>query len=252
MRPNTPALAAAIRDLVTHDEKVKSLKLQERVDLLKDAYKGEDCWVIATGPSATSIDGDLLKSRLKDRLVVAVKQAYNLLPGVTDFHVVNPCNLATYQYSEPRPVSVAVIWPPGSESWHARWDMSFMIPRCGVMKRSVCWEKNFAPWELANSIDRPWGPGIMHEIGFYLPVHFGCKRIFTLGFDLEVGEGRHFFSESAIPMNRDTVTVPVSATGAVIEWLVGHGIEWYRIASPVNSQMPAPTMTFDDATASPL
>lgn len=219
--------------------------LAEKVALLRDAYHGRDCWLIATGPSATALDMDRLRERLKGELVVAIKQAYDLLPGMVDFHVVNPCNLKAYQYADPAPVSVAVIWPPGSAEWDARWDLSFRIPRCGYMKESVCWTKQFDRWTLDKTLDRPWGPGIMHEIGLYLPVHFGCKRILTLGFDLEPGVGKHFYADKAFPMTGDTVKTPVEATGAMLEWLRSLGIECYRIATTVGSQLPMPTISLE-------
>jgi hypothetical protein len=241
VKPYRDALASKVRD---------AENLQAKVDLLHNAYEGQDCWIIATGPSATFIPTQRLRVELADKCVIAVKHAYDLFPDVVDFHVVNPCHLKDYEYGPTPPIRVGIIWPPSSDEWDARWDLSFLIPRCGYMAESACWTKDFARWELANSVDRPWGPGIMHEIGFFLPVHLGCKRIFTLGYDMEPTDAGYFYSDASAAAGyeeRDTVTVPVNATGVMREWLASHGIKWYRIATTVSSLIPAPTMNFEKA-----
>lgn len=239
MRPNTPELARELR---------AAGSLQDRVNCLGGKYPKTDCWILGTGPSIVEIPTEKLKEALRDKLVVCIKQSYNLLQEATDFHVINPCSIEKYQYPNETPIKIAVSWPKANtEQWQARWDVPLVIPRCGVMKRTVCYEKNFAEWELSKTLDRPWGPGIMHEIAIFLPVHFGCKRIFTLGYDHEPTEGGHFWKPQRMKMQERIWTVPAEAQDAMREWLKSHGIEMYRIATTVGSQLAQPTMNFDEA-----
>ena len=43
--------------------------IQERLDVLKDSYKGEKCYIVGAGPSLKNYDVDYVKDKLKDNLV---------------------------------------------------------------------------------------------------------------------------------------------------------------------------------------
>jgi hypothetical protein len=85
----------------------------------------------------------------------------------------------------------------------------------------------------------------MHEIGLYLPVHFGCKRILTLGFDLEPGVGKHFYSDKTYNMEVDNAQVPAHSAPDVTAWLRSLGVEWYRIATACGSRLAVPTIALE-------
>ena len=77
MRKNTPNI------------KQKMLSLDdsfERLKLLKDQYKGETAYIVATGPSLGNYDKDKLKTFLKDKFVLGIKQSYDLLEDIVDIH----------------------------------------------------------------------------------------------------------------------------------------------------------------------
>ena len=62
---------------------------KKKLELLKDKYEGEECYILTCGPSLKSYNPNFLKEKLKDKLVIAVKQAYNYCPDVVDFHLFN-------------------------------------------------------------------------------------------------------------------------------------------------------------------
>ena len=63
----------------THDirEKLSNYEeIQDRVNILKDTYKGEKCYIVGAGQYLKNYDVDYIKDKLKDELVITIKQAY--------------------------------------------------------------------------------------------------------------------------------------------------------------------------------
>ena len=62
---------------------------------------------------------------------------------------------------------------------------------------ALCNTLEFDKYTLDKTILRPWGPGIISEVVFYMAVHLGVKSICTLGWDLTISdkviEGKHFY-----------------------------------------------------------
>ena len=52
--------------------------IPDRLKVLHNAYKGETCYIATVGPSLKDYDEDYLRDKLKDDLVITVKQAYNI------------------------------------------------------------------------------------------------------------------------------------------------------------------------------
>ena len=79
-------------------QKIESI--QERLELLKDQYKDDTVYIVTCGPSLQKHDLKELKSKLKNKLVFSIKQAYNILKEETDFHLLNTYNLSEYEWSD--------------------------------------------------------------------------------------------------------------------------------------------------------
>ena len=73
-------------------QKIESI--QERLELLKDQYKDDTVYIVTCGPSLQKHDLKELKSKLKNKLVFSIKQAYNILKEETDFHLLNTIYLS--------------------------------------------------------------------------------------------------------------------------------------------------------------
>ena len=64
----------------------------KRLQVLKDKYQGETVYIVAGGPSLKNYSLEYLNNFLKDKLVFSIKQSYEILKEVTDFHVLNFTN----------------------------------------------------------------------------------------------------------------------------------------------------------------
>ena len=51
-----------IKKILQHDD------ISDRLELLKDTYKGETCYIVSAGPSLKDIETDELRDKLKDNL----------------------------------------------------------------------------------------------------------------------------------------------------------------------------------------
>ncbi|EIX7200284.1 hypothetical protein MK455_001725, partial [Campylobacter jejuni] len=70
--------------------------LSNKMDLLKNKYKGDICYILTAGPSLNDIDKKNIKSKLRDKLVFSIKQTFNIAPEIVDFHLLNPWNYTLY------------------------------------------------------------------------------------------------------------------------------------------------------------
>tara|TARA_Y100000592_G_scaffold45373_1_gene71966 strand:+ start:6212 stop:8224 length:2013 start_codon:yes stop_codon:yes gene_type:complete len=222
--------------------------LQRKVDILKDSYEGDTAYILNCGPSLGNYSEDFLKEFLSDKLTVSVKQAYDVFPGVTDFHFFNCANLPMpsgkpilqhYTYDEhTRPIVVASSNYDLGQRWHPyqKHDLFFKIPiRTEINNEFVTLTKKFDDFLFSNSLTRPCGPGIMLETVLFLTVHLGVKRIIGLGWDLtndNVNEDtyQHFYGNTKDLFNRgDVLDWEIQAgresSKDVFYWLQKHGIE---------------------------
>tara|TARA_Y100000591_G_C21835779_1_gene702393 strand:+ start:1481 stop:2275 length:795 start_codon:yes stop_codon:yes gene_type:complete len=65
-------------------------------------------------------------------------------------------------------------------------------------KKGILLTHEFDKYNFNNKVTRPRGPGIMYESVFYLCLYFGCKNVFTLGWDLNTTGKGHFYNNIPI------------------------------------------------------
>ena len=234
---------------------MKTLNTQKKkVDFLKDQFKGEECYLLSCGPSLRDYDPDYLREILKDKLVIAVKQAYDYVPDCVDFHLWNCSNLPLpnhegnhYPYWEKEPITIC----SSNYDLGARWDASnqhhdlfFKIPiRTEINNEFLTITKKFDDYLLEKSLTRPCGPGIMYETAIYTAVHLGVSKITALGWDLSKenpkdikgavsysDEYPHFYEGSTEVFNRGDVLpwevkVTCEASEDLYKWLKSRNIE---------------------------
>lgn len=175
-------------DLLTRlDKEVVS---RARNKYLHKQYEGETAYILTCGPSIDEVWGDNLQQFLKDKLVIAVKQTHDLAPEIVDFHLYNEVRHREYDYpAETIRVSVSEFMPEFPSHLHYpirnyEWDEAIFVT------------DEYEKWRLSNSYERPWGIGIMFEIGLFLPVHLGCDRMLIMGFDMNKEGKYHFYDEN--------------------------------------------------------
>ena len=214
---------------------------RKKLDLLKNKYKGEDCYILSCGPSLNNYSEEFLNKALANKLVFAVKQAYNKAPDVVDFHFFNSNNFELYKYRENRPIvfassaesEIAMIYHIWSNN--QEYDVFNFIPDDRDISKSICKSLNFEEYTYENKIDRPWGPGIMTEMVFYLAVHMGVKNIYTIGWDLEKPgstKSNHFYKDRPVirpadDMPKDEINNNINMSKHLCKWLESKGINLY-------------------------
>jgi len=189
MRPQTRAIKRRLQRAWTMDKRLR---------ILRDAYHGETCYLLATGPSLGAFWDESVKERLRERLVVAVKQAFDLAPEIVDFQLLNAWNYSVYDYTRHEPIIVAERADNDPPTPGLKADLLFRVPEPNNWEKRLATTLEFDRYLFERTKDRPWGPGVVYELGLYLAVHIGVKEIVTLGWDLgELNSPTmpHFFPE---------------------------------------------------------
>ena len=230
--------------------------IPHRLHEMKDFYKDETAYIVTCGPSLNDIPPLTLKDKLKDKLVIANKQAYIILEEVTDFHILNIINYQPYRY---KTEDTIVIWEV-FEQYHPqlileqKWPCHLMLPVTGNhipnpqrMDESQAGKLNFEDCTLDKTIHRQFGPGMMYEIIFHLAVYLGVKKIVVIGWDIgdlsqysgdnpnEEIFHDHFYSDennlygditkAKCGMTYRETQVVINSTKSLKDWLNSKGIE---------------------------
>jgi len=226
----------------------KAETLHEKISLMKDSFKGETCYLLSCGPSLSDYDEQELREKLKDKLVLSVKQAYNKYPDITDFHFFNCCNLPNpvgdpllehYQYNDNEPIVVASSnYDPGQRwSPFQKTDVFFKIPiRTEIDNKFLVNTKDFEKYCLDKTIKRPCGPGIILETVLHTAVHLGVSKIIAIGYDLskenpkKQKDHKHFYGETSKLFNRADVLpwevkAHVNITEEMYNWLLSKDVQ---------------------------
>jgi len=217
---------------------------------LENAKKGQDCYILACGPSLNKYKKKLITSKefgyeLDESLVFAVKQAYDTeFKEYTDFHFWNCSNLPTdymnipYRYADHSPeVVVASSNFALGERWNKdqRCDVFCKVPlveQVGGKESTLVVKRNYDDYLFSKTCtERCTGPGIMLETVFYMAIHVGVKSITTIGWDLDK-HGSHFYNEKdkdlmfnkgcEIPWDME---LNAKAVPSIKEWITSKGID---------------------------
>jgi glycosyltransferase involved in cell wall biosynthesis len=176
----------------------------DKIDFLKDLFKGETAYVLSCGPTLTDHNPEKIKNILKDNLGVSIKQSFDLFGDLIDFHIYNCANFKQYDYSKNSPVVVEASTTPyrlGS------CDLKFFI-RERDFNKSTAAAKDYDSWTLdSNPLLRPYGPGIMYEVVFYTLQHMGVSEIITIGWDNKLIDGdasqQHFYDKKGTSYKKE-------------------------------------------------
>ncbi|MDT8291791.1 hypothetical protein RQ846_18930 [Roseomonas mucosa] len=162
-----------------------SVPVEEKVALLHNAYAGETCFILACGPSLAEYKSEELSTLLKGKLVLCIKQALDFVEEEGDFLLLNSWNFRKYDFAKGRPIVVresGMADPPV----YLAGDIEMKIPKPSSRDDQLALSKKFDDYTFSKKIERPWGPGVLYELGFYLAEHMGCTKVVTLGWDVGV------------------------------------------------------------------
>jgi len=206
---------------------------QKKLDLLKDIHKGEDCYILTCGPSLKNYTPEFLKERLRGKKIFAIKQAYNHVPEIVDYHFFNVNNFEVYNYTNNRPIVFATSAENELACCHKVWtnkqdyDIFTFIPDDRDFNQALCTSLEFDKYLFDNTLLRPWGPGMMTEVVIYAAIHMGFKNIYTIGWDLEKPgstKSSHFYENKSLirpadPMKQEEISLNIETTRHLHKWL---------------------------------
>lgn len=163
----------------------------DRIKSLKNTLAGETIYILAPGPSLLKTDKEILKQRLSNKFVIALKQAYEYMPEYVDLQLLNFCNLDRYDYNDTCIVGWS-IWdinqPNAIFQHNFRCDFILDTYKLGdgtaKLENTIAASSEFEKLSIDYSMSRPWGPGTMYEMAIPLAVYMGCSEIITIGWDL--------------------------------------------------------------------
>ena len=103
---------------ILNERKTKQLKelmwnhqeQYDRVGVLKDVFKGENDISGISRTTFNQFSSEKLNEVLKDELVLSIKQTQHFTDDITDFHLLNFCNLTKYKYNNPNTIVGWRIW----------------------------------------------------------------------------------------------------------------------------------------------
>lgn len=190
MHQSTPGLAAQVRRVGP---------LQKKTALLSNRYAGETCVIVTCGPSLAAVPAAQLRASLNGVLTIAVKQAIDVVGEQADFHSWNSFNVTRFKWPSPSTIRCFVAGPNSRiPQWNRR-DLSFpQLDGKGGLANSLAHSRDFNEHLIVNDPVRPFGPGIMYELVFYLAVHLGVAQIITVGWDIASSGGKntHYYDSS--------------------------------------------------------
>lgn len=158
---------------------------------LRGAYAGKVAFILTCGPSLEEVWSNELKDALSDKLVIAVKQAQQLAPEIVDLHLYNEVRMQDYSYAKSPTVRLSVSQFMPDHPSHIHYPISEY-----KYERSLFVTDEYEKWDLTNGVERPWGVGIMFELGLHLPLYLGCRAAVIIGFDMNNRGKYHFYDQT--------------------------------------------------------
>ncbi len=241
--------------------------IPERINALKNAYKNEKCYIIGAGPSLKNYSQEYLKEKLKDKLVISLKQSYEILEEIVDIHILNFANYRHYDYKNNNPIVAWEIYEqfhvpmilennlkcdlilPTSGNWESNEEKKFKESQCGSL--------SFDNWTLDKTLNRQFGPSLIFEMAIPIALHLGVKEITTIGWDIgdiskfDNIKEKEFFqdhvdnsSEKIIyaktPQTKLELQTIINSTEYLNKWLLSKGIELNIISdrNPSHKSIP--------------
>lgn len=208
---------------------------ERRHRYLHQQYAGESCTILSCGPSLAEVWSDDLAAYLREHLTISIKQAHDLAPEMSDFHLYNEVRMQDYTYpSSTFRMSVSRFQPtyPG-HIFYPIADYSYA--------NALFVTNNYEAWDLHHQgILRPWGIGIMFELGLHLPIYLGCRRVVIIGFDMNPTGKYHFYDDDErqnsdfYRVDKEEFDYASQSIPHYLAWAASQGVE-VRLYSPLSA-----------------
>lgn len=167
-------------------DEVRATKgIKEQLDVLKSYASGKRCFILGCGPSLTDITPEQLAEASDGALVIALKQAFAYAPTACDVLVLNSWNYQRYDYDQRQPLIIRET-AQGDPAVFGEVDMQFDISRPSELSEQLARKKNFSDFTFDKTLLRPWGPGVLYEVGFYVAEYCAVSDLVMIGWDVGV------------------------------------------------------------------
>ena len=220
--------------------------VEERLNYLKNKYTNKTAVILAPGPTLKTHDLNILNNR-DDIVILAIKQAYDVIKGQTDFHIMNTYNFDKYKGYEYEHLDSIIFY--GLSKSYVRDQMQKLAIKphpCDIwvpvvnppyityeqcIHKSADFDKFFM---LSKEPQTWWGTSILFEQAIPMALLIGCKKIITIGWDLGTG---HFYKDKDVNF-KPTAEVKetnesILTTKELYDWCVKNNIE-INIVSKTN------------------
>ena len=217
---------------IKEEFKILNKDYEKKIQMLHNAFQGEDCYILTCGPSLKEYDFSYLKEKLKDKLVFTVKQTFDDFGDISNFHFFNSNNFSKFSNENCISVGSSAEWQPimNNTIWKDQnYDIFLKILQDKDYNRTVAVANSFEEWLLEKTIKRPWGPGIMYETVLHFAYHLGAKNIYTIGWDFEklgTTKSHHYYnkeekhiSRPADQMKPQEIKDNIKASLEISKWL---------------------------------
>ena len=244
--------------------------IEERLELMHNAYKDDTAYVLTCGPSLNDYTKEELKEKLKDKLVLCIKHSIEAVYDICDYHLLNLWNFEfPYNYTNPNTIvfyGLAKSFLREHLQKASEYPLDLWVPVSNPpytqKHQTTCATRNFENLKsLSKTTELIWGPGMMTEMGLSTAVHLGCKKIVTIGWDLGNPNERWGSYQHYIPneqyrelYDRPDATVPmpgeleegIAATKEMHEWFIKENIEFNIISDRNPSDSRIKRLKFKD------
>lgn len=237
--------------------------IEERLQLLKDKYKDETAYIITCGPSLSKHDINQLKLKLKDKLVICIKQAQNILENETDFHLLNTYNLSDYSWNSNSIVFWSLSKSYANEQLQRIIDMKANIdlyipmlnPPFIDYSQTVQATNNFEDfYMMEKNTEVKFGIGMMYEMAIPLILLLGCKKVVSIGWDLgdpknSSTEWNHFYKNNVNKITRPAngeIAEKLKSTDKLYDWFISKDIDFKIISNESFVSSKFPRITLND------
>ena len=163
--------------------------VEEKIKCLTNRWNDETCYIITCGPSLKQVWSQKMHEFLSNKNVIAVKQAARLVGDIASIHLVNQCNMEAYSLPK-ETIKISMI----HKDFECGYEADIVFPRKYLdLSGQIFNGKNIADYMFGKTLNRP-SPGIMTEVGMFLPLLMGCSKSVVIGWDLNPKNKRHFYS----------------------------------------------------------
>lgn len=235
---------------------------EERIDHLKDKYKGKTAVILLTGPTLNDHDHSRMReifSSRDDLVIIPVKQAYNSVLETADFHVMNHWNIDRKVPTSYKSDDTICFWNCTAsflqehlniiadnghpcDIWIPVLNHPYITREQSI--QATCDFEKF--YDLGREYRSWWGTSITYSTAIPLALHLGCKDFIMVAWDLKLTpeSADHFYKDK----NQDFKTVPIDvqeelevieSTKKLYDWLtkMGGSIKVLSRVSPIDKRI---------------